>query len=148
MSYEAKDSIVLDRQLKVQELAIPFTITGNATPASKSQVTDEPAVLFLQTQGVNDITEATGALDPGETYPSVTTVDANGTFGALVKVSEQISKVVSAKFVSRASTEILACQILGLSSSGDKFVIQVDSAVSLAAANIDATLEVMYIVAE
>jgi hypothetical protein len=75
MSYEAKDSLVRDRQLKVQEVCIPLAITGNATPASVSVVSDEPAIMFIRTEGVDGITEASGALDAGQTAPTFTSPD-------------------------------------------------------------------------
>ena len=62
-TYQAKDSTTQGVQLKVQELHLPFTIVGSATAASVSIVVADPAVLFLNTEGVNQITAALAAAD-------------------------------------------------------------------------------------
>jgi hypothetical protein len=151
MSYEAKDSLVRDRQLKVQEVCIPLAITGNATPASVSVVSDEPAIMFIRTEGVDGITEASGALDAGQTAPTFTSPDdATGVFAILIRAGEPVEKVVSAKLVSRSSTECVAIDLAGtgIDAIGDKICLNADSAVDLSAADLDCAIEVKYIAAE
>lgn len=146
MSFNAKQELVLGRQLKVQELCIPLVITGNATPASVALSVDEPSVLFLKTQGVDKIT---AALDAGETAPTfVAQNDANGLFSAMVKVGEQIEKVISANIVRRnehgADTAKLA-NTTGISANGDKIVLDCDTGKDLSTSNLDACLIVRYV---
>lgn len=156
MAYPAQDSQVLGRQLKVQKVSIPFAITGNATPASKTRVIDEPTLLFLRLQGTgqDQLTQAAGALGAGESLPGGTAsaTDSTGVFVGLLRIRENLQKVVSVKLVSRSSTEILACPVLGFttggSAPGQSIVFNVDSGVDLSAANMDAVIEAEYIVAE
>lgn len=152
-NYQAKTELVLAKQLKVQTLSFPFSILGNATPASVVVSQDDPALLFIQTEGTDRITVAAGALDSGEAVPTYTAPnDANGQFAILVKVSEAIKKVHSAKIVRRNGQEVISCSMAnttGLSANGDKIALNADSAVALNAANtLDACLEVSYEVVE
>lgn len=149
MSFIAKKSAVHERQLKVQSIEIPLSITGHATPASVVAKSDADAILFLKTEGTNRITSAAGALDSGETAPTfVAAVDATGKFAALVKIGEQIDKAVSCLLVRRDGHAVENCKIAGISSSGDKIGLDCDTAVDLSAANLDASLELKYIVKE
>lgn len=154
MSFDAKDSQVLGRQNKVQRLVIPFTITGNATPASKVIASDEPSLLFIKTEGLNQITIAAGALETGETLPSLASAtDSTGVINALVKINEPLAKVMSVKVIGRTATaldkqgQILAFTT-GSTNSGKSVVCNLTTGVDLGAASIDATLEVEYVVAE
>lgn len=117
ISYQAKDTVVLGRELKVQELSIPFVVTANATPGSVSVTCDEPAIAFFHTQGINQIT---AALDTSETLPTTyngtkqtngtysggtalpSATDASGIFFVLFKINEQLIKVISASITTRA----------------------------------------------
>lgn len=95
MAFQAKDNQVLTRQLKVQRLSIPFTVTGgNGTPANVSFVPDEPSLLGFKSASVNT---TTALLATGETAPTYTTTDASGVFGALVVINETVTKVVNAQ---------------------------------------------------
>ena len=148
MSYQAKDSAVRGRQLKVQSVSIPLSIPVGAASVS----VDEPSVLFLRTASYDGITTGTGALDAGQTAPTfVAPANATGKFAALVRVGEQVAKVVSAKLVSRSSAEcvgVAMANTTGIDAIGDKICLDCDSAVDLTAAAIDACLEVKYVVAE
>lgn len=152
MSFDAKSPLVRDRQLKAQKLVIPFAITGNATPASVVLRSDEPSVLFLRSQGVDQITSAAGALDSGETATySVAANDANGIFNLLVKVSEPIKKVLGALVIGRTDGVTQPCKLGdadGVSGNGDKIMLTCDSTIDLSAANMDACLVVYYEVDE
>lgn len=88
-AFYPKSSQVMQRAIEVQELIIPFTITANATPASKVLGSDEPSILFLQTQGNTQITTTSGALDAGEAVPTfdLAVSDAGGAFNMLVNVA-------------------------------------------------------------
>jgi len=151
MAYEAKQEAVLNRQLKVQELCIGLAITGNATPASVVVTVDEPALLFIKTQGTDKITAAAGALDSGEAVPTfVAQNDANGLFSALVKVEEPISKVLSAQLIRRTAHGVDTVKLAntnGISANGNKIALDCDTGVDLSAASLDACLIVKYIVA-
>ena len=159
MSYLSKVSAVQDQQLKVQRLVLPLYITGNATPASVAILADCPEVLFLRTQGVDQITAALGAADAVPTFGD-SPVDASGVFNILVKIGEPVKKVCSARLVKRSGTIAgspaqlvslgTASGIVQLTAGGpsDKIVLSADCTVSLAAADLDACLEIEYIVVE
>lgn len=150
MSYQSKNVLVQGRQLKVQRLVIPLQITSNATPASVLLSNDEPAVLFLQSEGVNQITAAKAA---GETATYATSpVDANGTLNLFVKLQpdDVCLKVCRAGFVSRitgVSQPVFLGDADGISSAGN-IMLTMDSTVNFATTNVDGCLEVEYVVAE
>lgn len=148
-SFYPKSELVQNRQLKVQRLVIPFAITGNATPASVAISRDEPALLFLKTQGVDQIT---AALDSGDGTPTfVAQNDANGLFSAMIKIGEQVQKVMCAHIVRRSDHGLDTCKLAdtdGITAVGDKIVLDCDTGVNLSLANLDAALVVEYIVAE
>lgn len=149
MSYESKSSAIQGRQLKVQEAAIPFTITFHATPASVLTANDEPSVLFLRTEGNDKITAASGALASGETatYANAS-VDITGVSSFLVKLGEVCTKVVSAYVVSRTTGVTQPCFLgsaTGISSAGN-IMLTCDSTVNYATTSFDGTLVVRYII--
>lgn len=151
--YDAKNELVEDRQLKVQRLSIPLTIVGNAVAANVVCRNDEPAILFLQTDGVDQITPA---LASGETATyTVATSDATGVFRALVKIQEPIGKVVAAYACRRDAFEVVparlgsASGITTGSAGGKSIMLAVDCALALNAGNtLDACLMIEYVVAE
>lgn len=150
MAYNAKDEKVLNRQLKVQRLVIPFTIVGHATASAVSISRDEPALLFVKTEGVDQIT---AALASGDGTPSFTAAnDANGIFNLMVKIGESVEKVCSARVVGRTSAKDFICTLAdtdGITAVGDKIVLDCDGDVALNASNtLNACLVVEYIVAE
>lgn len=149
MSYSAKNELVQERQLKVQELALRLAITGNATPASVVVAVDDPAILFLRTEGVNKITPALDAADGTPTI--VSPVDANGLFAAMIKVGEPIKKVLSAQLIRRTAHGTDTVKIAdtdGITAAGDKIILDCDTGVDLSAASLDACLVVRYEVQE
>lgn len=149
MPYNAQNEKVGGRQLQVQRISIPLTIAGNATAASVVCRNDEPAILFLQTDGVDQIT---GALASGETATySVATSDATGVFRALVKIQEPIGKVVAAYAYRRDAFETVpgrlgsASGISTGSAGGKSIMVAFDTALALNAANtLDACLVIEY----
>ena len=152
MSFESKVAAVRNRQLSVQELCIPLKVTANATPASVLLRNDEPAVLFLRSQGVDQITVASGALESGEvaTY-AVAANDANGIFNLLVKVGEPIGSICSAEIIGRVTGVQQPCFLgstSGVTSVGDKIMLTCDSTVDLSTTDLDACLVVRYVVDE
>lgn len=157
MSYDAKNELVRARQLKVQKLSIPFFIDANATPASKTVTRDEPALLFLNVEGISGITLAAGAVDSAAELSAITfatATDATGVFNALVRIGESLLKVCSAKIVSRAgASDIVAATFptgatSGITSVGDKIVLNFDAGRDFSSADGDYCLEVEYVVAE
>lgn len=145
-NFASKDSQVLGRQLKVQRLCIPFSITANATPASVVLANDEPSVLFLKTEGVDQI----AAADDGS--PSFTAAnDINGIFNILVVLNESVAKVMNARVVGRDVAKDFICTLAnttGLTAAGDKIVLNCDGDVNLATTNLNACLVVEYVIAE
>ncbi len=154
MSFQPKDSQVMGRANKVQRICIPLTITHHATPASKAIASDEPSLVFVKTEGLNQITEAAGALETGETLPTLATAtDSTGVINVLVKIGEPLQKVISVKLTSRGATQMgKQGQVLAFTTvstnCGKSVVANITTGVDLAAADIDAVLEVEYVIAE
>lgn len=145
-NYYAKDELVQGRQLKVQRLVIPFTITHNATASLVVIGRDEPALLFLKTQGVDEIT---AVADGSPTLAAAN--DAAGTFNILVKLNEQIVKVMNAQVDGRTAALVAGCtlaNITGLTAAGDKIVLNCTTGVNSSTTDLDACLCLEYVAAE
>lgn len=152
-NFNAKNEQQLNRQLKVQKLSIPFVIVGNATSSSVSVSCDEPSLLFIKTQGVDQIT---AALATSETATYTTSPDdSNGIFNILVRIQEPVNKVVSIRVADRV-TGANELAYIGSSSGittgsggGQSIMLTCDATVALNAANtVSGCLEVEYIVNE
>lgn len=112
-SYYASSSQAMGRQLKTQRLVIPFQIVGHATPASKTRAVDEPSVLFLKLEGIDDVT---GALASGETITFTDAAsDASGIFNCLVKTGRSVDKVCRATVYRRSTTKTEADDVYTVS---------------------------------
>ena len=149
MSYMSKDSLVQDRQLKVQRLVIPLTIVGSATAASVSLSNDEPSIMFLQSESVNQIEDA---LSVGETATySATADDSDGIMNIFIKVQESVSKVCRAQIINRVTGVAQPVKLgdaNGLSSLSN-IMLTLDSSDSFAtSATFEYCLDVEYIVQE
>lgn len=95
-NFQAKDSQVLGRQLKVERLVIPFSIVGNATSVSVVASSDEPSLMFFATEGVDGIT---ANLASGETATyTVSPNDTSGIFNVLLKTNQPVVKVCAMRF--------------------------------------------------
>ena len=149
-SYDAKDPLILDRQLEVLEVCIPLFVTANATPASKSLSNDEPSRLFLNAQGISQITLANGAVNSAAelsaiTFASVASGDATGILNGLLRFNEPVIKVLSLELIPRTGGSVVACSLVsapssGITSSGQSVAFNLTSSVNLATTNLDATL--------
>jgi len=160
MSYDAQSSVVQNVQLKAQRLVLKFQVVGNATPASKTRSVDDPAVLFLRLEGTgqDDISEASGALDPGQTAPTYTDApsDATGIMNCLVKISEPVKKVLRASCSRQSTTQSESGNTFnvslgdadGLDAIGDKILLTIDSSAALTSGTHNLCLEVEYAVDE
>lgn len=155
ISFQAKNESVLGAQLKVQTLKLPFVITGNATPASVVVGRDDPSILFIKTEGVDQITAALDTDDTAPTYEAAT--DSTGVFNILVKFyGEPIKKVVSAKITRIGSAaEVYACTLPSAPSDGvvaggslDKIALNADSASAFTSGSHICCLELDYVVNE
>lgn len=146
--FQAKDRNTRERQLKVIELEIPFSIVGSATAANVVPTCDEPALVFLATEGVDQIT---AALDSGEAAPTFASPsDSAGTFNIMVKVGESISKVIGAMIIPRTSTGSVKPAYLanttGIDANGNKICLNCTSAVAVNTTNtLNAILKVSYV---
>jgi hypothetical protein len=154
-NYQAKDSQVLNRQLEVQELNIPFYITHNATPASVLVTCDEPSLLFINTQGVTQITVANGAYDTSAEAAGVTfatPVDSSGLFNMLVRINEDTAVKLLTMNVSSRNNQGAGAGYLpsaptnGITSVGNKFVFNVQCAsADFATTDYDGCLTIRYV---
>lgn len=150
-NFNAKNPLQMDRQLKVQKLSVPFVIVGSATAANVSITCDEPGFVFVATSGVDQIT---GALASGETATySSSPSDASGRFNVLVKIQENVVKIVSCHAhdlvlgtlqpVKRGSTLGITTGTAG----GQSIMLTCTATQALNAANtVDACLELEYVV--
>lgn len=153
-SYYAKNPLQMGVQLRNQELVLPFVITHNATPASVVISQDDPSILFLATQGVDQITPALNSGETAPTYASPT--DATGIFNILVRISEPLVKVVCATVTSRLTGEVVACTlpsapsngITAGSGGGQDIALNCDSAGNFSTTDYNAVLRVVYQVQE
>ena len=98
MSYDAKQSLVSDRQLKVQRLVVPFQVVGSATAADVALSNDEPSLVFLQSEGVDQITAAL-ATDETATFTDATPTDSSGQLNVLIRIGEEVEKVCGAEIL-------------------------------------------------
>jgi hypothetical protein len=118
---------------------------------------DEPALLFLKVEGIDQCTVAAGCFDTSAEASAITfatSADSTGIFSCVVKISESLSKVVSARIVSRAGTSDIVAATFptgatsGISSAGDKIVLDFNAGRDFSSANGDYCLEIKYVVAD
>lgn len=99
MSFNSRNDIVLNQQLKVQELVLPYTIRASNTAASVVLTPANPAVLFLKSSGVDQITSniPTGDTVPGFTQVTIAEGATNQT-GAMVNLisGDKVVQIVEA----------------------------------------------------
>jgi hypothetical protein len=161
--YYPKSYPVMQRSIKVARLVIPFSITSNATPANKVLATDETSVLFLQAQGITQISVASGALDPGESVPpfDLTASDASGAFNLLVNVApgevpvsngDRPTKIMQARVSDRSTGAVYATYHNvtnpDIDVNGTKMLLNCASGINLATTSINCCLEIEYTVQE
>lgn len=157
-SFNAKDAQVFQQQLNVQHLVLPFKIIGNATPADVQALPAQPAILFLRTQGVDEITPALSAGDVA-TYTESPN-DATGVFNVLIVINENLVSVDAAELYKQAATVAAATYqsvafgnanavVQNASVNGNKIMLTCKSDVALNAANtLAAALCVDYVTVE
>jgi len=158
-----KSAQVMQRSIEVQRLVIPFTITENATPASKILGTDEAQVLFLQTQGITQINSTSGALDPGESVPpfDLSATDSTGAFNLLVNVApgevpgsngDRPVKIMQAQIIDRITGVAYPCYPNSTNPSidvnGTKMLLNCASGINLSTTSMNACLSIEYTVHE
>lgn len=152
--YQPKDAAVASRQLVVQRLSIPFTVTHNASPASKTMTVDEPSLVFFNFQGITQLSTSTGAIETGEILPTLATAtDSTGVFNVLIKIREPLVKVCAVYLIGRGSSSLmLSGQPLafttGSTNSGQSIVANIPSGVNLSTTDVDACLCVEYTTVE
>lgn len=155
MAYLAKNSLTQGVQLQAQKVTIPFVVVGSATAANVSLTNDQPAMLFFQSESINQITAAL-ATNETATYTQSPS-DANGVVNILCAIGEPVTKILQALVTSRLSTveSFQACQLgstTGITTGtdgGQKIMLTMDSTVAFNAANtLDACLEITYSTAE
>jgi len=156
MSFYPKDSNVQDRYLKVERLVIPIRVTHNASSASVVLASDESSILYMQSQGVNQIT-AQDSVSAAE-FANQTTSDSSGQLNILVELNEVAKKVMKAELKGRqngtAYTIILDQGSVvvdgspsGVSTTG-ALMLYVSSSVNFSSTDLDACLDVSYVLAD
>lgn len=150
-SHESNQT-VFDHQLKHKKLVFEVSITGNATPASKSHKTDLPGVAILRTEG--KVAEA----DAVESVTFTTADDDNSgdsVFGLLLKGSElgSIAKVLKIS-VSESSTALATALAVtkhgtgGLTSGGNIAFSIAGTGLNLASESPKICVEIDYVLSK
>lgn len=96
--------------LKQERLCFQFSITANATPASKKQVSDIPGLCVLRMQGL------TAAADAVETITWTTPVDnsgGNSVFGILLNLDRNLADKVYSVSVSEVTALATSIAVTG-----------------------------------
>lgn len=124
--------------IRQRRLCVPFTITGNATPASKSTSADL-SVVYVVTEG---LTAAAAAVDSGTSF--TTPVDSTGNFSLLLLTGTTATRKIMRASVeqrsgSTATNLFQAVALKGASSTG--ITTSGNIAVSVTAAGLDLSAE-------
>lgn len=146
-AFQAKGPAAQDRQLKVQSVCIPFTVTASATASAVVLGNDETSVLYLRSEGVDYITAEVTALGDTASF-SVAPDDSDGIMNLFVVVGEQVAKICQANVIDRVNGGSQPCKLgssTGLSSLGN-MMLTMDSTINLSTTNAALCLEVDYIV--
>ena len=125
---------------------------GGGNPALKLQLNDEPSRLFLDTQGIDQISLANGSVDNAAELAAITFATPNdvaGQFSLLLRINEPIGKIVSAQLIQINGSETINLTFptgstQGITSSGMIMVFNADSAVDLSSFDYKASLVVRY----
>jgi len=147
MSFYAKNSQAMDRENKVQRLVIPFSVTHSATPASVVLASDEPSLMFLKSEGVDQITAELALLGDSVTF-SVSPNDANGILNILIQVGESVHKIMRADVTDRVNGGSQPCKLGdadGLTTLSN-IALTMDSTIDFATTSANLCLVVEYIV--
>lgn len=158
-NYYPKKPNVMNRALEVQKLSIPLLITHSATSTAVVVANDEPSILFLNTQGITQISIAAGALGASEVAPSLASAtDSTGVINLCLVIGEVLVKVMHAEVISRAlngSPIIKPCQILAFSTGagvdglvGADIFLNCTTGVNFTTTDLDACLVIEYITQE
>lgn len=148
---DAKNEIVRDQLLKVQSLRLPFSIVGASSTQNVVVSQDNPSLLFIRTQGTDRITVSDGALVTGQSAPSYTAPnDSAGLFDVLVRVYEDVSKVLGAHMVqtNAAGATVKVCNLANTNAigpNGDQICLNCTSGVNLTSATLSGYIVVDYI---
>ena len=137
-----KNAGVEDYKLREKRLIVPFTITANATPASKVHSTDLPSSLVLSTEGK---TSTASAIDSGTNF--TTEVDSTGIFGILMCNLGTVEKLLDVSLVNlssgTATVSRKGASTTGVTASGN-IAVSVDSSLDLSMTSLTAHAVVDY----
>lgn len=97
-----KNSTLEHQYLKLRRLVFDFSITANATPASKVHASDLPGVCFLRTQGKTAEADAVEDLSASFTTPDDESTGSS-VFGVLISQLELIEKIYSIEVVEQTA---------------------------------------------
>lgn len=149
-SIQERNQVLNDYNLKEKSLCAEFTITGNATPASKVHgVPELPGVLLLRTQG------KTAEVDAVETVAYTTADDGptNSVFGVMIRGGTSylgtIKKVLLIRVTDRGGTAtslaVTAHGTSGLTTGGNIAFSIAGTGLDLEAENADIVVEVEFV---
>lgn len=147
--YLEREDKIQDYKLKERRLCIPFSITGNATPASKVHNQDLSA-LILRTEGK---TAQADAIDAGGNF--ATASDATGVFGILFDPGPAARKVLRVQVEQRSGstatnrvqvTALKGASTTGVTASGNLAFDVTCAGLDLSSENFDGVLVIEYMV--
>jgi hypothetical protein len=115
---------------------------------------DEESLLFINTEDLTTATYANGAFSSLEEQDDITFQVSNnhtGHFSLLLRINEQIEKVLCAEIIQRNGSEAIDLSFAsgsdqGITLDGDKIVLNAISSVDLGLLSYDACLVVRYAV--
>lgn len=149
-----QNSTLYDYELKEKRLCAEFTITGNATPASKQHgVPELPGVMLLRTEG------KTSEVDAIEVVAYTTAVDnssGNSVFGVMIRGGlsgcGSIKKVLQISVTDRGGTAtslaVTPHGTSGLTTGGNIAFSIAGTGLNLASENADIVVTVDYVLSE
>lgn len=137
IDFRQRSSAMTDHQLKQGRLVAEVRITANATPASKIHASDVPGSLYLRTEG------KTAEADAVEDISSLLTNAANDVAGQFAVLLDDLDMEKIYSVSATPSTGTIAVVDSGVTPEGRLFV-ELDSSVSLAAANLAVVLVIEF----
>jgi len=138
MSIEFNENPTLhDHRLKQHRLVFDASIVSNATPASKSESSDIPSVAYVRSEGrtaeADAVEDVSGQVDNAAN-------DVNGIFQVLLDIAPE-EKIYVVRVTPSAGTATVSAKL----TTDKRLLVEVDSSLSFAAADLTVTLEIDYL---
>jgi len=133
-----KNALYNDHMIRQRHLVAKVKILGNATPASKTHISDISDSIILRSEGLISI--ADGIEDLSASFTAAN--DINGIFGILIQV-ENCQKILKAQVLNEAGTDELNSSFI---SSSKNIGLDMDSAINLSTTDQEFTIVLDYLI--